>query len=900
MAEAPDPPAPRPTPGPEQPPTVDLPPALTPLNPSTLVGEHADTAPGSAAASGDGGPSGAARSFGDYELLEEIGRGSMGVVYRARERHSGRLVALKMMLDLQGRAGGDLRRFALEARATGQLSHPGIVTIHTWGKHEGAPFYTMDYVPGVLLSRLLEDGPLPCDRAVRYLIGIARAVGAAHALGIVHRDLKPGNVIIDTNDQPRVLDFGLAKRLSSQSAAGSSPSTDSIPEVLPADLAAPAGWAARPPTTRATAIGAILGTPAYMAPEQAVGDHRKIGPATDVHALGAIFYEMLAGRAPFQAGSVLDTLKKVVERDPPPLRSWGLRVPAAVQAVCLRALRKDPRARYPDAGALADDLEQRWQRCLHAPRFARLAAGATLAFAVLAGARLAAGRLGWHPLSLMRALTAGTGLMTEHAAAVVALLLDAAWFGGALLAFLAALAWLGAYVWYADRAGRIVAAVGCAAAVSWAWWLLALPEGDALSLAGASLLTAAATVAAGCWILRGAVTRSDRAGAGPEAAKTEPFLQRLFAVSPRGRSGASARPQGPAEVGLADFELGKVLHGWPGGRVHRGRQKSLDRPVLVWLATAPAPAGMSLPGVLVRHPGVLGLYAIGSWAEGWFVVTEPAAAVPLAELLDRSALEPQQAVALAARLARIAEAFHQQGACHGRLVPEWVLVRGDLEPVLCPCGSPCRSEEDRGRDLRAMGELLLAWLPREPRRGQRRRLAAAYQMGHAAREGRYGQAADLAEDLDRAARSLQTCWRERLTVGGLLGLAVAPWLALWAARDAVQAGFLLVALAPGCALLGYTHGRVLTRRHRLRRRRIEVQDVCKGLLHVALFTVPAALLVGHGLPRLDLPGTGIPGALLAAGELLGCWLAGFCLAGLVTASELVLGTLKPAATAAEP
>ena len=144
------------------------------------------------------------QSFGDYELLSELGRGGMGVVYQARERQSGRLIALKMMLGEKA----DLGRFIIEARAAAELSHPGIVTVHSWGEHDGHPFFTMDYVPGETLGKLLERGPLPCDRAVRYMIGMSRAVAAAHALGIVHRDLKPSNVIIDLSDQPRVLAMG--------------------------------------------------------------------------------------------------------------------------------------------------------------------------------------------------------------------------------------------------------------------------------------------------------------------------------------------------------------------------------------------------------------------------------------------------------------------------------------------------------------------------------------------------------------------------------------------------------------------------------------------------------------------------------------------------------------------
>src|SRR5262249_34453525 len=152
------------------------------------------------------------RAFGDYELLGEIERGGMGVVYQARERHSGRLVALKMMLDQSASSQADLSRFVLEAQATGELHHPGVVAIHAWGVHDGHPFYTMDFVPGRPLHKVLADGPLEPARAVRYLAGMAHALAAAHALGIVHRDLKPSNIMIDSADQPRVLDFGLAKR----------------------------------------------------------------------------------------------------------------------------------------------------------------------------------------------------------------------------------------------------------------------------------------------------------------------------------------------------------------------------------------------------------------------------------------------------------------------------------------------------------------------------------------------------------------------------------------------------------------------------------------------------------------------------------------------------------------
>src|SRR5947209_754713 len=288
-------------------------------------------------------PTAILQSFGDYELLGELGRGGMGVVYQARERQSGRLIALKMMLGKKA----DISRFITEARAAAELSHPGIVTVHSWGEHEGHPYFTMDYVPGETLSRILERGRLPWNRAVRYMIGMSRAVAAAHAMGIVHRDLKPSNVIIDPSDQPRILDFGLAKR---RFQVPSSEIPDDIVDALPAD----APLLASPPTSPRTQRGAILGTPAYMAPEQAKGKPDQVGPGTDVHALGVLFYEMLTGRTPFHADNVLETLVQVEEGQPPSLRSLVPHLPAVFESICNRCLRKNSKDRYPNAATLAD------------------------------------------------------------------------------------------------------------------------------------------------------------------------------------------------------------------------------------------------------------------------------------------------------------------------------------------------------------------------------------------------------------------------------------------------------------------------------------------------------------------------------------------------------------------
>src|SRR5438094_6926787 len=193
----------------------------------------------------------------------------------------------------------------------------------------------MDYVPGETLSRILERGRLPWNRAVRYMIGMSRAVAAAHALGIVHRDLKPSNVIIDLNDQPRVLDFGLAKR---RFQVPTPVPVDDIADALPAD----APVSTSPPASPRTQRGTILGTPAYMAPEQAKGKPDLIGPPTDVHALGVLFYEMLAGRTPFHADNVLETVAQVASRQPPSLRTLAPHVPAGFESSCSRCPRERP------------------------------------------------------------------------------------------------------------------------------------------------------------------------------------------------------------------------------------------------------------------------------------------------------------------------------------------------------------------------------------------------------------------------------------------------------------------------------------------------------------------------------------------------------------------------------
>ncbi|MFN6191305.1 MAG: serine/threonine-protein kinase [Planctomycetia bacterium] len=263
-------------------------------------------------------------TLGDYELVEEIGRGGMGVVYRAVQKSLGRTVALKMLLrrDLASRA--DLARFRSEAEAAAQLDHPGIVSIFEVGECDGHPFYSMRFIEGTTLAKQLASGPIPPRDGAALLARVADAVQAAHDRGVLHRDLKPSNILIDATGRPHVTDFGLAKRIEADQSV--------------------------------THTGAILGTPCYMSPEQAAGSRGDVGPTSDVWSLGAILYQMLTGRPPFQAASPMDTLLAVLETDPPAPRTVAPGVNRDLEMIALKSLQKPQELRYASAGALASDL----------------------------------------------------------------------------------------------------------------------------------------------------------------------------------------------------------------------------------------------------------------------------------------------------------------------------------------------------------------------------------------------------------------------------------------------------------------------------------------------------------------------------------------------------------------
>jgi eukaryotic-like serine/threonine-protein kinase len=272
---------------------------------------------------------------GDYEILEEIGRGGMGVVFRARQISLGRIVALKMILRGELASAADLTRFRGEAESAARLHHPHVTAVYEIGDHEGQPFFSMQFVEGTTLARRIAEGPLPAREAARLLLPVCRAIAEAHRQGLLHRDLKPSNILIDRTGHPFVSDFGLAKRVT----ADKGDKDEQAHSLL-------------------THSGAIVGTPGYMAPEQAAGNRGEVGRATDVYGLGALLYATLTGRAPFQSASPVDTVLQVLEQDPLPPRLLNPGVDADLEMIALRCLQKPAELRYATADDLADDLER--------------------------------------------------------------------------------------------------------------------------------------------------------------------------------------------------------------------------------------------------------------------------------------------------------------------------------------------------------------------------------------------------------------------------------------------------------------------------------------------------------------------------------------------------------------
>jgi|GEM_PF-3850688 len=270
------------------------------------------------------------RYFGEYKILEELGAGSMGVVYKARQSKLKRIVALKMIRSGELENSMDLQRFEAEVKAAAKLSHPGIVSVHEVGIHNGQHFYTMDYVEGGNLSQLHREEPVPAKYAVKLVRQLAESMHYAHLKGIVHRDLKPANILLTADGEPRITDFGLAKRVRDDDESHSPTMTES---------------------------GQILGIAGYMSPEQASGKSRLVGPSSDVYSLGAVLYALLTSRAPFVGETPSHTIMQVLQNEPVSPRKLNPSVPRDLETICLKCLKKDAYKRYGSAQLLADDLE---------------------------------------------------------------------------------------------------------------------------------------------------------------------------------------------------------------------------------------------------------------------------------------------------------------------------------------------------------------------------------------------------------------------------------------------------------------------------------------------------------------------------------------------------------------
>jgi serine/threonine protein kinase len=250
-----------------------------------------------------------------YDILDELGRGGMGVVYKARQERPDRLVALKMVLAGAHAGSQEVARFRGEAEKTARLQHPHIVQVFEVNEHEGRPYFSLEYVAGGSLAQKLNGTPQPARQAAELVETLSRAIHAAHQAGVIHRDLKPSNVLLTADGTPKITDFGLAKRLDAE--------------------------------TQQTPSGAVIGTPSYMAPEQALGKTTEIGPAVDVYALGAILYEMLTGRPPFKGETLWDTVQQVIAEDPVPPRRLQPKVPRDLETICLRHWPNHPPSAMP-------------------------------------------------------------------------------------------------------------------------------------------------------------------------------------------------------------------------------------------------------------------------------------------------------------------------------------------------------------------------------------------------------------------------------------------------------------------------------------------------------------------------------------------------------------------------
>src|SRR5215813_2100146 len=276
------------------------------------------------------------KDFGDYEVLEEIGHGGQGVVYRAHQKSLNRTVALKVIGLGYWATEAHLKRFRREAEAAASLDHSGIVPIYEVGEREGSCYFSMKFVEGGQLDEVIKREPLSTRQAAELIAKVARTVHYAHEHGILHRDIKPGNILLDAKGEPHLTDFGLARLVETESTV--------------------------------TRTMEVLGTPSYMAPEQAVGNNAAVSSATDVYGLGAVLYQLLTGNPPFAGGTTYETIKLVLDTEPRQPRVLNPKLDRDISTICLKCLEKDPKRRYSSALGLAEDLE-RWLK--HEPIQAR-------------------------------------------------------------------------------------------------------------------------------------------------------------------------------------------------------------------------------------------------------------------------------------------------------------------------------------------------------------------------------------------------------------------------------------------------------------------------------------------------------------------------------------------------
>src|SRR5947199_5762214 len=263
-------------------------------------------------------------NFGDYELLEEIGRGGQGVVYRAHQKSLNRTVALKVIGLGHWATQAHLRRFRLEAEAAASLEHPGIVPIHEVGERDGSCYFSMKFVEGGQLDEVVRREPMPIRRAAELIANVARTVHYAHEHGILHRDIKPGNILLDAKGEPHLTDFGLARLVESES---------SVTHTLE-----------------------VLGTPSYMAPEQALGNNAASSSATEIYGLGAVLYQLLTGHPPFAGGTTYETIKLLLDTEPRKPRALNHKIDRDLYTICLKCLEKNPQRRYSSTHTMTETL----------------------------------------------------------------------------------------------------------------------------------------------------------------------------------------------------------------------------------------------------------------------------------------------------------------------------------------------------------------------------------------------------------------------------------------------------------------------------------------------------------------------------------------------------------------